>query len=151
MENNQNNITLKIILSLIFLWLGFVGAISFMESWLKFQAEGISMEEGLSIGKLVFKALNRVEIIIALLLISVQYILRKEKRNKDLLFLLVPFTILILQTFYLLPSLEHRANLHIQQLAVPQSWHHLIYVLLELLKISFLLYVGIKIIKKHGN
>jgi len=49
-----------------FLWIGFVGAISFMEAWLKFRAEGITMPLGLSIGRLVFDALNKVEWVLAI-------------------------------------------------------------------------------------
>ena len=43
----------------VFLWIGFVGAISFMEAWLKFKAPGVTMPIGLGIGKLVFNALNK--------------------------------------------------------------------------------------------
>jgi len=51
------------------LWLGFVLSISFMEAWLKFQAEGVTQVIGLSIGKLVFGALNKVEIFFLILLL----------------------------------------------------------------------------------
>lgn len=43
------------------LWLGMVGAISFIEAPLKFQAPGITIPLGLGIGRLVFTALNAVE------------------------------------------------------------------------------------------
>ena len=52
---------LFIVIIVIFLWAGFICAISFMESWLKFRAPGITMPVGLSIGKLVFSALNKIE------------------------------------------------------------------------------------------
>jgi len=45
----------------IFLWAGFVCAISFMEAWLKFRAPGVTLPIGLGIGKLIFAALNKVE------------------------------------------------------------------------------------------
>jgi len=47
-----------LIIAITFIWIGFIGAISFMEAWLKFQAPGVTTELGLSIGQLVFKALN---------------------------------------------------------------------------------------------
>jgi hypothetical protein len=53
---------------LVFVWVGFILAISFMEAWLKFLAPGITLELGLGIGKLIFNALNRVEIVIISLL-----------------------------------------------------------------------------------
>ena len=42
-----------------FLWIGFICAISFMETRLKFRAPGVTLPIGLSIGKLVFRALNK--------------------------------------------------------------------------------------------
>ena len=45
------------------LWLGFVCAISFVEAPLKFKAPGVELKHALSIGRLVFHALNRVELI----------------------------------------------------------------------------------------
>jgi len=59
------------IIAITFIWIGFIGAISFMEAWLKFQALGITTELGLGIGKLVFNALNRLEIVCALLIIII--------------------------------------------------------------------------------
>lgn len=38
----------------VFIWIGFVGVISFMEAWLKFRAPGITLSLGLGIGRLVF-------------------------------------------------------------------------------------------------
>ena len=40
-------------LGVSFIWLGFVGAISFMEAWLKFCAPGVTRPIGLGIGKKV--------------------------------------------------------------------------------------------------
>lgn len=53
-------------LAAVFVWLGFVCAISFMEAWLKFRAPGITLPLGLGIGRLVFAALNKVEWILAI-------------------------------------------------------------------------------------
>ena len=46
-------------------WLGMVLAISFLEAPLKFRAPGITLALGLGIGRLVFAALNRVEVVLA--------------------------------------------------------------------------------------
>ena len=45
----------------VFVWLGMVLAISFLETPLKFRAPGVTMQIGLGIGRLVFRALNVVE------------------------------------------------------------------------------------------
>jgi hypothetical protein len=46
-------------------WLGMVLAISFLEAPLKFRAPGVTLALGLGIGRLVFAALNRVEVVLA--------------------------------------------------------------------------------------
>ena len=56
------------ILDLAFLWLGMVLAISFLEAPLKFRAPGVTIPLGLGIGRLVFRALNAVEAVLALAL-----------------------------------------------------------------------------------
>ena len=48
-----------------FLWLGMVLAISFLEAPLKFRAPGVTLEVGLEIGRLVFRALNATEAVLA--------------------------------------------------------------------------------------
>lgn len=52
-----------------FLWLGLVTGTPFLEAPLKFRASGITIALGLRIGRLVFRALNRCEAVIAVILI----------------------------------------------------------------------------------
>src|SRR6185436_5884146 len=52
--------------ALTFVWLGMVVAISFIEAPLKFRAPGVTVPIGLGIGRLVFRALNAVEAVLAL-------------------------------------------------------------------------------------
>jgi hypothetical protein len=54
----------------IFLWLGMVAAISFLEAPLKFRAPGVTLPIGLAIGRLVFRALNTMEIVLAAIVIA---------------------------------------------------------------------------------
>ncbi|QCH24648.1 hypothetical protein [Mycobacteroides salmoniphilum] len=46
-------------------WLGLVVAISFIEAPLKFRAPGVTIPVGLAIGRVVFRALNAVECVLA--------------------------------------------------------------------------------------
>jgi len=46
-------------------WLGMVLAISFVEAPLKFGAPGVTLPIGLAIGRRVFGALNRIEVVLA--------------------------------------------------------------------------------------
>lgn len=51
-----------------FVWLGMVLAISFLEAPLKFRAPDVTLRIGLWIGRLVFRALNAVEVVFALVI-----------------------------------------------------------------------------------
>ncbi len=133
---------LNTIIALVFIWIGFVGAISFMEAWLKFQAPNITTELGLGIGQLVFNALNRVEITIALLLVGLLLVRWMKGLKSSCFYLMTPLIILLLQTFWLLPRLDERADLIIQHIEVSKSYLHFYYVLLEILKVLFLVLFG---------
>jgi hypothetical protein len=54
-----------IAVALTFVWLGMVLAISFLEAPLKFRAPGVTLPVGLGIGRLVFRALNCGEAVLA--------------------------------------------------------------------------------------
>ena len=90
-----------------FVWFGMVLAISFIEAPLKFQAPGITIPLGLGIGQLVFFALNKMEIVCALLLLIAFWRTRSNQRSE-----MIPFgiamLILILETVWLLPVLDAR-------------------------------------------
>ena len=132
----------------IFIWIGFVLAISFMEAWLKFRATGITVPLGLGIGRLVFHALNKVEWTLALIAIISLIWGNFDFFKWKSMFIWVIMGILILQTFWLLPALDTRAELHIQELEAPSSNLHFYYVGLELIKVTSLFIMGILIFKK---
>lgn len=138
-----------IILAATFLWLGFVGAISFMEAWLKFRAPGITLPLGLGIGRLVFHALNIVEWVFLIGILINLYFRFGFSYQPYYLWLIIPAVLLILQTVWLLPVLDSRAEMHIQGKMVPPSKIHLVYVFFELLKFSCLLTFGIQLFKKY--
>lgn len=127
----------------VFLWLGFVGAISFMEAWLKFRAPGVTITLGLGIGKLVFSALNKVEWILALaVLTNLIYTNQTIYSPKNIPYF-IPLSILALQTLWLLPGLKARANLQIQGISLRSTNLHYAYVGLEIVKVICLLIFGI--------
>lgn len=135
----------KGIVPFVFIWIGFVGAISFMEAWMKFQAPGITLELGLGIGRLVFTALNRVEIVCALIILSFAFWAQRQGfRGFSSFWIFVPITILLLDTFWLLPALAERAGVIISGESVPKSYLHMTYGILEVIKIIFLFSYGMK-------
>ncbi len=130
-----------------FLWIGFVCAISFMEAWLKFQAPGITVSLGLGIGRLVFDALNKVEWVFAIAVLANGAVVPGAVRKRRAVFLFISILILIGQTAWLLPALDARAELHIQNALVPHSNLHLYYVIMEVVKVLCLSVFGILLFK----
>ena len=138
-------ITDKIAISSIYLWLGFVLAISFLEAWLKFQAPGITIPLGLGIGRLVFFALNKTEWFFAVLILLMQIKSGNWKQIRiEWSALLI---ILLLQTFWLLPLLDARAEKVIQMVEIEPSSLHYYYVALEMIKVLILFVFGKKLFK----
>lgn len=132
--------------SVVFIWIGFLLAISFMESWLKFRAPGVTLEAGLSIGKIVFNALNKVELTLIVLLMIFAFTNQNTRIFKEAFFL-IPVTIVLIQTFVLLPQMDQRITLLLQQEVLKPSNLHYYYVGGEVLKLTSLFILGIKLIK----
>lgn len=133
----------------ICIWIGFVGAISFMEAWLKFKAPGVTLPIGLGIGRLVFAALNKMEWV-AFLISFISLVQFKARWKSTEMFLLFAAGILIVQTIWLLPALDARAELYITGTAVPPSNLHFYYVAAEGLKMIALITVAISLLKRKS-
>jgi len=132
----------------VVLWIGFVCAISFMEAWLKFRAPGMTVPLGLGIGRLVFGALNKVEWVLMLVTAANLLFWGGAGWRSSYAFLAVPVGVLILQTFWLLPALDARAEQHIQGLPVSQSALHVYFVAVEVLKVACLALFSISLFER---
>jgi hypothetical protein len=141
--------TVKMPIALIatFLWIGFVCAISFMEAWLKFRASGVTLPIGLGIGRLVFNALNKVEWVFAIAIIGNIVFSKSQLLSFQNLLYIIPLLLLIVQTVWVLPMLDARAELHIQNQIVPPSNLHFYYVGMEAVKVICLTAFGITLFK----
>ncbi len=133
--------------AVIYLWIGFVCAISFMEAWLKFRAPGVNLQIGLGIGRLIFNALNKVEWVFAIALMISLFNSKDTIYAPSNLFFYLPLVLLIIQTTWLLPALDTRAQMHIDNKVVPASNLHLYYVGIEIIKTIFLFIYSIKFLK----
>ena len=140
-------VKLPISLTATFLWIGFVGAISFMEAWLKFRAPGITVPLGLGIGRIVFNALNKVEWVLALAVLIDILISRQSVFKLGHMPYLIPVALLIVQTVWLLPTLNARAQLHIDGANVPPSNLHFWFVAIEVVKVTSLFLFGLSLFK----
>lgn len=133
----------------IFIWIGFVCAISFMEAWLKFKAPGITLPLGLGIGRLVFMALNKVELAFATITAFVAFTTTNQFTKKAKISLTAAILIVLFQTFWLLPALDERAFQIINKQSVPPSAHHIWYVGLEIVKVACLAATGISLLRRR--
>jgi hypothetical protein len=127
-------------LAVPFGWLGMVLAISFIETPLKFRAPGITVALGLGIGRLVFRALNAAEVVLAAVLTAGCLLLRPGPAGWGLLVL--AWLILAVQVGVLRPRLDRRALAIIAGRTPPPSRLHLAYVALEGIKIVVLVGLG---------
>lgn len=122
------------------IWLGMVCAIA-MEAQLKFQAPNITRELGLGIGKLVFMALNRVELFLAILLLA-SFFIFVSARKTQIIFSAI-LLILLAQTFWLIPNLIERIDLITSGQTPPDSPFHLFYIGFEICKAVLLLILSV--------
>jgi hypothetical protein len=132
-----------IALACVFIWIGFVCAISFMEAWLKFRAPGVTLPVGLSIGRLVFKALNRIEWVFAAIIILSSAVYSNYLLTPGNIYLLVALAVLITQTLWLLPAMDARAVRHLNAQALEPSCLHIYFIAVEVLKVLCLGAAGI--------
>ena len=127
-----------------FVWLGMVLAISFLETPLKFRAPGITLSLGLGIGRIVFRALNITEIILAAAVLAALLTYRTGVAGWALLG--ITGALLATQTGLLRPRLDRRARQIITGQTPPPSRLHLAYVALEILKVAALIALGTSLI-----
>jgi hypothetical protein len=131
-----------------FIWLGMIGAISFMEAPLKFQAPGITIPLGLGIGRLIFFTLNKIEILLAVIFIISLLRSRTIGKAANIIFGSI-ILILVAETVWLLPVLDARAGRVIAGTAEPFSNLHFVYIALDAAKLILLFILGTRMVRQH--
>jgi len=125
-----------------FTWLGMVIAISFIEAPLKFRAPGVTVPIGLGIGRLVFRALNIAEVVLATCLLATVALGRPAMSSTA--FAVVAVVLLVIQLSAVRPRLNRRSERVLAGEGSPARSHaHLAYVVTEVLKVAALLAVGV--------
>jgi hypothetical protein len=125
----------------IFVWLGMVLAISFLEAPLKFRAPGVTLQVGLGIGRLVFRALNACEA--ALAAVVVACFVSDPPRPNAMIAVAVAVVMLLAQVLAVRPSLTRRSDAVLAGGEGPRSHAHWFYVGLEVVKVVALLVAGV--------
>jgi hypothetical protein len=130
-----------IAVAVTFVWLGMVLAISFLEAPLKFRAPNVTLQVGLGIGRLVFRALNTVEVGFALVILAIVVAGPMPARTAVAFFVAV--AALAIQLIAVRPSLTRRSDKVLAGSDGPRSRGHYAYVGLEMVKVVGLVMAGI--------
>lgn len=135
------NTASAITVAVTFVWLGMVLAISFLEAPLKFHAPNVTLQIGLGIGRLVFRALNTVEVVFALVLLAI--VLSGPMQARIAVAFAVAFLMLAIQLIAVRPRLTRRSDDVLAGNEGPRSRVHYVYVGLEVVKVAALIAAGI--------
>lgn len=134
-------------IALTFVWLGMVLAISFLEAPLKFRAPNVTRQIGLGIGRLVFRALNSIEVVIAIVLATLAVV--KPPPACVIAAVLTAFAMLAGQLLVVRPFLNRRSDKVLAGLNAPRSRGHYAYVGLEAIKVIALVVSGVLLLSGH--
>jgi hypothetical protein len=132
---------MAIAIAVTFVWLGMVLAISFLEAPLKFRAPDVTLQIGLGIGRLVFRALNTVEVGFALVIVAI--VASHPTPARVIAALSVAFAALAIQLIAVRPALTRRSEKVLAGSDAPRSRAHYVYVAFESIKAIALLVAGI--------
>ena len=114
-------------------------AISFLEAPAKFRAPGVTVQLGLGIGRVVFRVLNRVELVLLVLAIIAVAIAPQTA----LLWCTGGIAALLaVQLGMVRPALNRRSDRVLAGEEMPRSSMHLVYVALEVVKVALLIAAG---------
>ncbi|WP_028846021.1 MULTISPECIES: hypothetical protein [Thermocrispum] len=132
----------QLAIAVTFVWLGMVLAISFLEAPLKFRAPGITVPLGLGIGRIVFRALNTVEVVLAVVLVVAAIV--AGITGLELALGVVVIAILAVQLLGVRPRLTRRSDqvLSGKSDGSQRSRTHYVYVAFEVAKVAGLIALG---------
>ena len=143
---------LVLLAALPFIWFGMVAAISFLETPLKFKAPGITIPLAVGIGRIVFKALNMVEALLAVALLAAAFSGPRTVPAPAAAAIAVAVLALAVQLLLLRPRMERRTRLLAQPAvgggteAKASTASHIGYVVVEMVKIIALPVAGVAVL-----
>lgn len=127
---------------LAYVWFGLTAGISLLEAPVKFTTPTLTRTVALDVGRVVFEALNQVELV---MLIALLILVRVSGRARELWahWLLIAL-IMIAQSVWLLPELSARAAMIVNGVEPGPSMAHGAYAVTEILKLLTLLLLGLR-------
>lgn len=129
------------------MWAGMTVGISMIATPVRFTAVSISRPVALDVGRVVFAALNKAELLALVLLLI---IVRVSGRSGELwAWCGILILIVLAQGAWLIPELAARTDIIMAGGELPPSAAHAIYSSLELVKIGLLLFLGFSSLAKR--
>jgi hypothetical protein len=135
------NAALSVAVGAAFVWLGMVLAISFLETPLKFRAPGVTLQIGLGIGRLVFRALNICECALATAIIVSLAV--AQPAVGIWVAVAIAAVALLIQVLAVRPVLSRRSDATLAGAEGPRSHAHWVYVGLEIVKVVAVFIAGV--------
>jgi hypothetical protein len=126
--------------ALTMLWAGVLIGVSFLAAPAKFNALSLSLPVAMEVGRREFGLLNRVEIGFAVLALALAALARPG--HVVALGLAIAALVVAVQALWLLPVLDARALAITQGEALQPAPWHMLYIVLEVLKLLALLVAG---------
>jgi len=125
-----------------FTWLGMTAGISLLATPLRFTAETMTRPVALDVGRVVFAALNKAELLALVIMLIIVRTTGQARNYWMPVFALA--LILIAQGAWLIPELGARTDLVIAGIEPEPSIAHGVYSTLELLKLLLLGWLGFR-------
>lgn len=124
------------VFALALLWIGLLIGVSFLATPAKFLAASLTLPVALDVGRHTFAIFNRVEWFLA-----AAFLVLTLLRPRDLIVAaggIISALIVLFETLWLLPLLDQRVGLIIAGEQPPPSSDHIIYIIVEVLKLFVL-------------
>lgn len=130
---------------LVLVWIGLLLGVSFLATPVKFLAPSLTLSVALDVGRQTFAVFNALELALALGLLTV-CLARGfffHQRGWILYGGIAIFLLVLLQTLWLLPTLDARVEIIIQGSSPPPSMLHNLYIAVDLLKLAVLVAMAV--------
>jgi len=139
-----------IVLMSVFLWLGFVCALDFLEIWIEFKPVIVTISIKSFLSDLVYNTMTNLEWFFVLVIIGTTYYTKIEEVFPLYALFIIPFVILGIQTSNVIPDM----NNHFVIYMIGKSYKFsssFCYLALEGIKVLCLFIFGLKLFKLKGN
>lgn len=128
----------RLVLELVaaMLWIGLLLGVSFLATPAKFLAPSLSLAVALDVGRQTFGVFNKVEWALAILLLALM--LAGRRAWFSVTGAVVLAAMVVVETLWLLPVLDQRVGLIIAGQQPPESSPHVVYIVLQIVKLAVL-------------